>query len=443
MNEIAGLPELRALEHSGHLIRLTDQMDVPVTDRVMRLVDSRPFRRLAEIRQLGLVALVYPGATHTRFEHSLGVYRNALLFIKRLLSDARFGKIMSIEWVEGLLVASLLHDVGHWPFCHPIEDLGIEGVPAHESLAAPVIEQGEIGDLLRADWVTSPDQVISILRCDGEAPACRLAATILSGPLDVDKIDYLYRDSVHCGVPYGRHFDAGRLIGSLCLNAAGDGIAMTTKGRTAAELLVFARYVMFSEVYWHHAVRSATAMLQRAFWERFPDGEWSRAWGLVDHEWVEAMRTACRGWSGSRLVEGLFGRRSLYKRWFELSSFDRPDVYRRVAHRPYPWTVGLASELAARLTRATGTQIAPTDVLVDAPPSGLEVQFAVDVYDPRRDEYQPLRAVSPVVAALAERQFDAMVKQVRVFVAPGAATAVRRVEPLPLLAPSLDALDQS
>ena len=74
----------------------------------------------------------------------------------------------------------------------------------------------------------------------------------------------LDRDSLHCGVPYGRNFDKQRLIQSLVLNAAGDGLALTSKGKTAAELMVFARYVMFSEVYWHHAVRAATSMLSRA-----------------------------------------------------------------------------------------------------------------------------------------------------------------------------------
>ena len=89
---------------------------------------------------------------------------------------------------------------------------------------------------------------------------------MLSGPIDIDKMDYLGRDSLHAGVPYGRHFDQGRLIGSLCLNAPAMGWRLRDKGKTAAEMMVFGRYVMFSEVYWHHGVRSATAMLQRAFY---------------------------------------------------------------------------------------------------------------------------------------------------------------------------------
>ena len=92
----------------------------------------------------------------------------------------------------------------------------------------------------------------------------RLVRSILSGPIDVDKMDYLDRDSLHAGVPYGRNFDKNRLMQSLLVNRAGDGLAINYKGQTAAELMVFARYVMFSEGYWPHAVRSATTTFARA-----------------------------------------------------------------------------------------------------------------------------------------------------------------------------------
>src|SRR5690606_8046312 len=104
----------------------------------------------------------------------------------------------------------------------------------------------------------------------GGPPALCLIRSILSGPIDIDKLDYLERDSLHAGVPYGRNLDKNRLISSLVLNESGDGLAISTKGKTAAELMVFARYVMFSEVYWHHAVRGATAMFTRAFYESLP-----------------------------------------------------------------------------------------------------------------------------------------------------------------------------
>src|SRR5205807_9925753 len=128
--------------------------------------------------------------------------------------------------------------------------------------------------------------------------------SMLSGPIDGDKIDYLARDSLHAGVPYGRNFDRRRLIGSMCLNESGDALAITEKGKTAAEMMVFARYVMFSEVYWHHGVRSATAMLQRAFFmlhERLNLGELFR---LTEAEWIAELRQTACGTPAAALLEG-------------------------------------------------------------------------------------------------------------------------------------------
>ena len=164
------------------------------------------------------------------------------------------------------IAAALLHDLGHWPFCHPIEDIRLPSVPSHELFANSFLLEGEMGDVLRHDWGINPRDVVALLSEKPRDAAARILTSMLSGPIDIDKMDYLFRDSLHAGVPYGRHFDQQRLLGSLCLNQAGDGLAITDKGKTAAELMVFARYVMFSEVYWHHGVRAATAMLQRAFY---------------------------------------------------------------------------------------------------------------------------------------------------------------------------------
>jgi len=107
------IPELGALEEQRRLIRLPPETDIPVTSRVMRIVDSAPFRRLSQISQLGLVSLVYPGANHSRWEHSLGVYRLALRLLNRLSSDQRFCEIVSNQQAELFVLAALLHDVGH------------------------------------------------------------------------------------------------------------------------------------------------------------------------------------------------------------------------------------------------------------------------------------------------------------------------------------------
>ena len=101
---------------------------------------------------MGLVSLVYPAAIHTRFEHSLGVYRLALLYLKQLAHDERFAAAVAAEAAEIFLAAALLHDLGHWPFCHPIEDIELPGVPSHELFANSFLLEGEIGDVLRHDW---------------------------------------------------------------------------------------------------------------------------------------------------------------------------------------------------------------------------------------------------------------------------------------------------
>src|SRR6185295_9118658 len=109
MSELPFLPELRALDSRKHLVRIPHELDVPLTDRVRQLIDTPEMRRLARISQLGLVSLVYPGACHSRLEHSLGVYRNALVYLKQVASDERFAAVIRPEDGETFLVAALLH----------------------------------------------------------------------------------------------------------------------------------------------------------------------------------------------------------------------------------------------------------------------------------------------------------------------------------------------
>ncbi len=265
MTAIRDIPEIHGLDRRCHLIRIPQECDVPLTPRVQQIIDTPEFRRLGRISQLGLVSLVYPAAHHTRFEHSLGVYRFALLYLKQLSYDDRFAAVVTPADAEQFIAAALLHDLGHWPFCHPIEDMRLAGVPHHELFANSFLLESEIADALRSDWGIAPREIVALLSEKPRDVNRDCSASMLSGPIDVDKMDYLERDSLHAGVPYGRNFDQQRLIGSLCVNEAGDGLAISEKGRTAAEMMVFARYVMFSEVYWHHAVRCATAMLQRSF----------------------------------------------------------------------------------------------------------------------------------------------------------------------------------
>ena len=420
MNPILDIPEIRGLAAAGPTLRLPQQINVPLTERIRRIIDSESFGRLHSVSQLGLVRWVYPGATHSRFEHSLGAYFNCLQFLQHLAADPRFTDTVDLAGVEALILASLLHDIGHWPYCHPIEDIQLAGLNEHESLASRWLRKGEIEHLIDKDWSCSLERVLGLIegRKSGST-ADRLLHSILSGPIDVDKLDYLYRDSLHAGVPYGSNFDRQRLVSNLCVDSAGTGLAVTDKGRTAAELLVFARYVMFSEVYWHHAVRAATAMLQRSVFELHAAANWASLCQLGDHAWQAELIQMAKNQPAEPLVQGLFGaRRGLYKRVAEFDAHDAPQVHAAIAGQPYPMLVACSERLAAALANELDLPVGPLDVLVDAPPVGLEVQFNVEVRDRNQQGFRPLGEVSPVTRALANDQFDKFVKRVRIFVRP-------------------------
>ncbi|MGD9719933.1 MAG: HD domain-containing protein [Pirellulales bacterium] len=431
MSELRDLAEIAGLNGGQGIVRIPSELDVPLTDRVRALIDAAEFRRLARISQLGLVSLVYPAAIHTRFEHSLGVYRLALLVLRHLSYDQRFADMISPADAELFLVAALLHDLGHWPLCHPIEDMHLPGVPQHELFANSFLLEGEIADALREDWKIQPRDLLALVSAKPPDPKSRLLSSILSGPIDIDKMDYLARDSLHAGVPYGYNFDQQRLIGSLCLNAAGDGLAITDKGKTAAEMMVFARYVMFSEVYWHHGVRAATAMLQRAFYLLHGMLDLDALFRLTEVPMIEALRHAGEGGPAGELLDGLFGpQRRLYKRLAQYSFFEEPSLYERLARRPYPWLAACATAFAQEVSTALGRIVAPHEILFDAPPVQREVEIAIDVYFPKEGRYRPLGEVSPVVRTLARTQFDDYVKRVRIFAHPRVVEDLRRLKNL-------------
>lgn len=193
--------------------------------------------------------------------------------------------------------------------------------------------------------------------------------------------------------------------------------------------MVFARYVMFSEVYWHHAVRSATSMFARAFFELFPQMSEAGLFSLTDAAMIAQMREAARGTSSEPLLEGLFGsHRRLYKRAVEYSHVESEGIYSRIAGRPYRELVELAGRLAERLSTRLSATVAATDILVDAPPPHREVQFAIDVYFPKEEIFRPLDVVSPVVESLARSQFDDWVKRVRIFAAPHLAALTKDLD---------------
>ena len=168
MRSIREIPEIALLDSKAAQIRIPAELDVPLSPRISRLIDTPAFQRLKKISQLGLVGLVYPAANHTRFEHALGVYRLALLYLRRLSYDPRFSSLVSSECAELLIVAALLHDLGHWPFCQPIEDIAADqDLPPTRALSRPSFLMPTAANcqsvLTRRLGISEPDEVLATL----------------------------------------------------------------------------------------------------------------------------------------------------------------------------------------------------------------------------------------------------------------------------------------
>jgi HD superfamily phosphohydrolase len=174
---------------------------------------------------------------------------------------------------------------------------------------------------------------------------------------------------------------------------------------------------MFSEVYWHHAVRSATAMLQRAFYLLYEQLDLPVLFGMTEQPMITEMRRVATNRPVDELLHGLFGpKRQLYKRLAQYSVFQQQQLYQRLARRPYPWLVSCAEQLAQQLARQLQQEVASHEVLIDAPPVKRELDVDVQVRFPKEDKYRQLRDVSPIVRTLAHKHFDDYVKRVRIFV---------------------------
>jgi uncharacterized protein len=233
--------------------------NIRVDRAALLALDTPAVQRLRYVRQVGHSFLVYPGATHTRFEHALGAYH---LTRRALAALDELGELEPVTPEECLAVrmAALLHDIGHYPFSHALEEAGF---PSHEVLGVAKLSQGELGDrLVQIGGKRFPQEVGAFITGVSPSPLQGL----ISGSIDLDKVDYLSRDARMCGVPYGT-VDVDRLLSSLTLVEIQPGryeVGVQEKGVSALESLLFAKYQMYRNVYWHHAVRSATCMFKRA-----------------------------------------------------------------------------------------------------------------------------------------------------------------------------------
>ena len=302
------------------------------------LLETPPVQRLRRVKQLGTVTMVYPSANHTRFEHSLGVYHLADRALAHLGIEG--------QQAERVRAAALLHDVGHSPYSHNIEAIVHRETGKYHDDVEALLDSGEVARVL-TDHDLSPSKVAGLVGGEGEL------GQLVSGELDVDRMDYLVRDAHHTGVPYGT-IDHERLVRELRFV---DGDLVLDEGNVqTAESLLLARALMNPTVYAHHVARIAKSMLRRGT-ER------------LLHE-TDVTAAELRRWDDCDLLVGLresdatseyarrLSERDLFKRavWAERQAV--PDELLGADH-------DAVRELEAEI--AAAANVAPAAVVLDVP----------------------------------------------------------------------------
>ncbi|MFZ2914614.1 MAG: HD domain-containing protein [Rectinemataceae bacterium] len=374
--------------------------DMSFSEAYLALAQTEAFALADRIRQLGPVHMIYPGATHTRKSHSLGVFHVA----RRLaLSLAERGQIDFVgrEGMRSFLAAALCHDIGHYPYAHSLKELPLA---RHEALAADMITSEPLRSAVGACGA-DPDLTAAIVdgdRLSGEDREILLFRSLLSGVLDPDKIDYLTRDAYFCGVPYGVQ-DADYILRHVVVGPD-DKPGVDGKGVMSVEGLLFSKYLMYRSVYWHPGVRAATSMVRKAVAEALEARiiVASELYGIDDRGFV-ALAMAKRHPLFAPALAAFSG--SLYQPAAEIPFDGENPVHCDLLESDR------RKEAEATLAAAAG--LPQSDVVVDIPePVSFEADLAVYAADGVRDFEECDTVFKPDVVA----RFPRVLRRVRVFV---------------------------
>jgi hypothetical protein len=326
------------------------------------------FQKLRRILQLGPASAVYPGATHTRAAHSLGVYHLARRLLRHLLERGASAWTTPVG-VRSFLAAALLHDIGHFPYAHSLKELPLAD---HENLTGVLIA----GPALRGAVAASgadPEMAAAVV--DHGRPADAEVAfyrRLLSGVLDPDKLDYLNRDARYCGVPYGAQdvdFTYSRLFPH-----PERGVDIDGRGIPAVEAILFAKYLMYRSVYWHRGVRVATAMVKTAVRAGLADGAIAgpELYGLDDDGLFVLL--ASRPHPAFALAAAVRAGRS-YACVAEIPL--EPDLAGAAGLADLGRRSAIEAAVAGALGRRIGSAIGPYGLIVDLPEP---ISFETDLY---------------------------------------------------------------
>jgi HD superfamily phosphohydrolase len=373
---------------------------VYISDVERQVIDTPVFQRLRHIKQLAGVSLTYPGAQHTRFEHSLGVMHLAGLAAFVLGSKtARFGD----ETIQLIRLAALCHDLGHGPYSHLFEEaMGLRYGFNHQRMTRELITKTEVSDVLAKNGY-EPSEVADL----STGRSTKLPAFVnemLAGSVNVDTMDYLLRDSHHAGVEYGK-FDVQRLIYSF--EVLGDRLALDRAALYTLEAYAISRYEMFKAVYFHRTVRAAESMLLRAIELTGPSlkryVEDVNEYKTLDDSMLLSL-IMMQGGLARKLVQDVLQRR-LVKCVFEKLYHKRDDLVERLFTQRSVRTA-VEAEIAAK------AGVEPTSVYLDVPttpslpytPDQRQLEGIVIVSTSgdgtRRYEYTPVQEL-PIISSLA------------------------------------------
>ncbi|MCL2066402.1 MAG: HD domain-containing protein [Treponema sp.] len=321
------------------------------------LLGSPHFMRLCRIQQLGPVFLVYPGATHTRASHSIGVYHLGRRLLQNL-AERGAGEWLTPDGVNSFLCACLLHDLGHFPFTHSLKELPLA---SHEELTGAIILEEPMKSLVKKTGA-DPNLTAAIVDKDMAVPEGAMAELqffrkLLSGCLDPDKLDYLNRDGRYCGVTYGAQ-DVDFILSGLYPHIE-RGADIDSKLIPNVEAILFSKYLMYRAVYWHRQVRSATAMIKKALINGLESGhiKGEQLYGLDDQNLFSLLQEKTSSSIGKAVREG-----NIYETILEIP-FDEEvyGVLRNINRR-----CDCEKQITAEL-RGAGVKLGVEDLIIDIP----------------------------------------------------------------------------
>lgn len=230
---------------------------IPLNELELKIIDTPTFQRLRRIKQLAQAWYVYPGAVHTRFSHSLGTFMIAKILSSKLVSEG----LINNDDAQILRIASLLHDIGHTPYSHALEEYFSRryGI-SHEDIGKWVIEEDPYITEVLSNYGIDPKEVSAAIQ---GLHKCIAINELLSSDVDVDRLDYLLRDALHTGVAYGL-IDKDRIVQTLTIDDYGY-VAVPAKSVQAIESFYIARLHMYRAVYYHKTITAYQLLMSKIY----------------------------------------------------------------------------------------------------------------------------------------------------------------------------------